>query len=106
MIDLILKDVKDEYARENFFRIKRFLEGKTFLKGTFKFFEVEVTRAVTNQKYKHNLGFLPKDVLITSQIGAGALTINYSRIDVDFLDFTTTGAVTFRGYIGTYREET
>lgn len=105
-LDLILKEIQDDYVRENFTRIRRFLEGKTFLKGTFKFFELEVTAAVTNQRHKHNLGFVPKDVIITSQIGAGALTINYSRFDIDFIDFTTTGAVAFRGFVGTYREGT
>lgn len=105
-MDLILRDIEDPNARENFSRLKKFLEGKTFLKGTFKFFEIEVPAAVTNRRFKHNLGFLPKDVIVTSQIGAGAVTVNYSLFDMDFIDFTTTGAVTFRCFIGTYREET
>lgn len=98
-----IEDVDDPQARENFRRIDSFFREDTNLKG-FQHFEIVLEAAVTNKKYPHNLGFTPKDVIVTSLIGAGAITWNYELFDSENLDLTTTGAVTIRAYIGTHVE--
>lgn len=105
MIDLILKDVADQYVRENFSRLLKFFRKQAVLKTQLRHVEITVPRAITNFRFKHNLGFLPKDVIPTSVIGAGAVTWNYSLFDNEFLDLTTTDEVVVRAFVGTYRED-
>lgn len=103
-LDLRLQEIEDVYSRENFFRIKKYLDKKPFLRGEWAFFELQFENAVTNQKVKHGLGYLPKDVIQTSSVGAGVLTWNYGAFDREFLDVTTTGPVTVRAFIGRFEK--
>lgn len=103
-LGLYIVEIPDDYARENFKRIDRFLNETSLLKGQWKFFEITILGAVTNLKYKHLFKFIPKDVIQTSLTGAGALTWNYSRFDRDYLDLTTTAACVIRCFVGSYDE--
>lgn len=104
IIKLFLNEVEDQYLLENFIRLEDFINAQTFFKGQFKHFDINIPAAVTNFKFKHNLGFQPRDVIQTLLTGAGLLTWNYDKFDAKFLDITTTGPVTVRAFIGTYRE--
>ena len=66
----------------------------------FKFFTLELQRAETNYKFKHGLTFIPQDVIITSTIGSGLVTLNYELFDKTYIDLTTTNAVKLRFYLG------
>jgi hypothetical protein len=101
---LFLKEIPDTYARENFQRLQDTLKNDPLRRGGFKFFELEIAGAVINLKIMHKLGFTPKDVIQTGVTGSGTLTWNFSEFDSQFLDVTTTGPVTVRAFIGTYRE--
>lgn len=103
--DLILKDIEDQYVRENFFRIKKFFETVPFFKGEFRHFEFNFDRALTNQKISHGLGFKPTDVIQTLITGPGSLTWDYINFDDKSLVLTTTGACKVRAFIGAYRED-
>lgn len=104
-LELKLQELQDQVARENFFRIKKFVDQKLFLRGEWVFFEIAVAAAVTNFKFKHGLGFVPTDVLQTSSIGAGVLTWNYDKFDRQFLDITTTGPATVRVFVGRFEKD-
>jgi hypothetical protein len=104
MSKLLISEINDPYIRDNFRRIEDILRSESLLKGSFKFFEIEIDGAVTNLKYSHNLGFVPKDVIQTSITGSGSLDWNFPNFTKDFLDITTTGPVTVRAFIGTYQE--
>lgn len=105
MIKLLVKEIEDERSRENFKRLQKELTvDQVILKGQWKFFEIVFDGAVTNFKVKHLLNFVPKDVIQTSLIGAGALTWNYTLFDRVNLDITTTGACTVRAFVGAYLE--
>ncbi len=103
-LDLKLQEIEDVYSRENFFRIKKFVEDKPFLRGEWVFFEIAINSALTNFKFPHGLGFIPKDVIQTSTVGTGVLTWNYAAFDRTFLDLTTTGPVTVRAFIGRFEK--
>lgn len=105
VLKLFFSEIKDQYIRDNFRKIVEYLTGKAILQGEYRFYEIVIPSAVTNYKFAHNLGFVPKDVLQTSKTGAGTLTWNYTLFDRDNLDITTSGACTFRGYIGRHRED-
>lgn len=93
--------IQDPVIRENFVSLLKFLQQDTNLRG-FEHFEIEIEAAVSHLKFPHNLGFVPLDVLVTSLIGAGAVTWNYSLFDDENLDLNTTGPVTIRAYVGTH----
>lgn len=101
-VELRYQEIEDPTARENFFRLQKFFQAETFLKGEWEFFEIVIPAAVTNYRYKHHLGYSPKDVLVTSTIGASPVTFNYELFDRDFLDITTTGAATVRAFVGRF----
>jgi hypothetical protein len=45
MIELFVKDIKEQFTRENFFRLNNYFRADPFRKGNFKFMEI-----VTNVK--------------------------------------------------------
>lgn len=105
MITLFIQQITDEFVRKNFERLQaEFRLNQPILRGDWKFFSFTFPNAVTNMKIKHDLGFAPKDIILTSQVGAGVFTLNTDKSDKVFLDITTTGAVAVRAFIGTYRE--
>jgi len=104
-LELLLKEIGDEYTRENFFRILKFLKNDTLAKAQFKFFEITFTDSVTNYRHRHALGFVPKDVLVTNVSDQESVIFNYSDFTNQYLDITTSGACTVRFFAGTYREE-
>lgn len=100
-LQLLTQQVTDGTARENFQRLLDFFKIENHLFG-FKQFELVFTSAVTNYRYRHGLGYLPKDIVQTSLLGPGSLTWNYSLFNAEFLDITTTDACTVRVFVGAY----
>jgi hypothetical protein len=91
--------VQDYPAKENFKTLKEVLESNPIFKGNFERLEFTVATAGTHS-IKHALGAIPTDILETWK--TGAITWNYSTFTKDAVYLTTTGAVTFRGFIGVY----
>ena len=98
---LNINDIQDEKVRKNFENLMTFLRKESPLLG-FRFFSVTFQGAVANYKYPHNMGFQPKDIVVTSQIGSGSVSFNYGNFDATNLDLTATGPVTVRFFAGTY----
>lgn len=101
---LIQRNTQDPVAQENFNRLENFINNEAILRTGFEFASIRIGSAVTNFRYRHNLGFLVKDVIVTSVIGPGAVTFNYDKFDSQFLDITTTGACVIRAFLGSYAE--
>lgn len=99
-----LEEITDQYIRENFRRIRDYLTLEPILRGRFYFFEIEIPAAIVDQKFSHNLGFPPQDVLQTSLIGPGALTWKYDQFTRDFLVFSATDKCIVRVYIGSFNK--
>lgn len=102
--DLIFKDIPDDYVRENFIRIKRFLVAQPILRGEWKFFEIDFSQGADNLKFPHGFSFMPKDIIQTSIIGSGLVTWNYDLFDATNLDITVSEACTVRAFVGAYGE--
>lgn len=98
-----LETIDDIYVRANFKALVDYFRSNAQLAG-FKHIEVVVSDMVSNLKVAHKLNYIPKDVLITSFVGPGVLTLNYDRFDSQFMDLSATGACSFRAFIGTYNE--
>ena len=98
----LFDQIKDDNVRDSLQWMWEYLKAVPMLQGQFEHFELSFTRAVTNEKISHRLGFSPADIIVTSTIGAGAITFNYSRFTSEVIDITTTGAVTVRFFGGRY----
>lgn len=95
-------EIGDTYVKENFRKLKDFLSTESVFVG-FRVFEVVFKAAETNRKLSHGLGFLPKDLIITSQIGAGTVTFNQALTTRDELVLSSTDACTVRFLAGTFQ---
>lgn len=104
MLSLLIEQVQDPISRENFLKVNQMVQADPFQKSNFKFFEITFTKAETNKKLPHSLGFLPKDIIQTSLIGAGTVTWNYTLFDSTNLNITTSAACVVRAFIGRYGE--
>lgn len=96
-------NIEDLVVKQNFEIVRDSFATIPFLKGTFKFVEIIVPEATT-YLFKHNLNFVPKDVILLSSVGAGVATFNYNLFNLETISLTTTGQVTIRAFIGTYSE--
>lgn len=100
MIRLDLGAIADINIKDVFQYLQRMADlNPLFGKGLFVR-EYIFTGAVTNHKIPHNLAFAPKDVILTSKVGSGNVTLNYDQFDETNLDITTDGAVTIRLLVG------
>ncbi len=101
-LELLVDETLAEESQENFDRIRQYLSEDLFTKFDGSLFEHEFVSAVTNFKLPHFLGFLPRDLIVTSKIGAGIITFNYDKFSIADLDITTTGPVTVRFVAGSF----
>lgn len=104
-IDLLNKEIDDKFVRENFFRIKGFLEALKILDGHWQFFEVNLTAAGTKVKIKHNLSFVPKDIILLSVYGDQGVYFNYMDFNDTYLHITNHGPCRVRFLAGHYRDD-
>ena len=98
--EIFVNEIQDPVIRKNFQNLLDYFERDGNF-NDFKFIEFEAKKAEANIKINHNLGYIPKDIVISSQEGSGSLTFNRDKFDKQFLDVTTTGDVKARLYVGT-----
>lgn len=99
-LDLI--EVDDKVAAENFRRILDFLKSTPILAGQFELLEFSTNGAVTALRIPHQLGFVPVDVIETSNRGSGSVTYLYTLFERDAILITTNGPVIVRAFVGRY----
>lgn len=87
-----LTGITDPIILENFKNLMEYLRRESPLDG-FKHFELTFTAPVSSYKFRHNLGFLPKDIILTSQTGSGTVVFNYSEFTANDLALTASGTI-------------
>ena len=103
MYDINLNNIKDEDVRVALTAIKEMLMNDLpILRGEWTYFEVETPHG-GNFSEVHNLGFTPKDFIITYD--TAEISINYTKSTnkVFVFDAVTDGIV--RGFYGKYEDE-
>lgn len=103
-LDLILKDIQDQFVRENFSRLLRFINDQTILNGVWKFYIIEVSKKVDLFKFKHNLKFIPKDVIVLSIDGDKNVDFRYDLFTNEHIFLSTEGACVIRLLLGRYED--
>ena len=105
-LELLLSEIQDKTIREDFQRVKNFIDGSHILKANLKFLTLDhtVTSSPETFLFPHNLGYTPKDIVVTSAIGSPTYVWNYSAFDSTNLSITITGAakLQLRFFAGTY----
>lgn len=104
-LDLLTSQIEDEYIRENFTRLKRELEAQQILNGFWHFFELDITQIGVKVPIKHNLSFIPRDIIILSKEGDQSLYFNYADFDDKNLYITTPKPCRVRFLAGQYKDK-
>lgn len=99
-----INQVEDFYSKKNFQSLAAYHREQGQLDG-FKFFEITIDDAKEDFKFQHNLGFVPRDVIVTRCTGSGTVTFNYEKFSEQSLSITTTGSVRIRCFVGTYSKD-
>lgn len=102
MLDLRFENIADPLIRDAIFNIVEEFRKQDTFNSQLKHFEINFLTPVTNFKFPHKLGFVPKDVILTSSIGYGVATFNYDLFDNVNFDITTTDAVKIRFFAGSF----
>lgn len=102
---LAVNEIKDPFVQENFKKLDEFFRANPLLNGDFKHFEIILDDAVADYNFKHNLNFVPKDLIQTFLTDGITLTWNFDDFTNTDISFTTSGACTVRFFLGRYRKE-
>ena len=98
-----LSRIDDEYTREALELLyDELLFKQPLLRGLWEFREFEVEGAATHT-IKHNLNFIPTDVLLISYKGSSP-SFNFSDFTREKISITTAGDSTFRCFLGKYED--
>lgn len=96
--------IKDPVIRDIVRQVVEQYRGNPLSRGQWRFYELVIQKAVAGYQYAHGLGFVPKDVLVSSQVGAGLATFAPASFDRTNIVLSTTGPVTVRFFLGRYDE--
>lgn len=96
--------IEDANIRESLQWIYEYLSDISLLRGQFEHFDIEIQGATT-EKIPHKLGFIPKDVILTSVVGTGVPTFEYAEFDKTYIVVSTTASCVIRFFAGRYENE-
>jgi hypothetical protein len=97
---LLVKEVPEQYAQENFKRVEGYFLGSPLENCGFKFLELSLPSAVTSTAFKHFLGYVPKDILLLHNLTNATVTFHYELFTTGDIYITSSGATTLRFLIG------
>jgi len=103
-INLLESNIDEPNVLENFKRIKTFLRDTVLLKTGFVFRTFTIPAGVM-VSYKHNLNFIPRDVILTSATNAAVVTWHYEKFDRDNIYLTVSAPTTIRAFLGLYKDD-
>lgn len=105
MIDLFLKELKDQYSQENFLRLKEFIDRQVLFEADFKLFDILIPSASANFRILHGLTFVPADIILLSANGDQNFFFKYQFFDTDSMYVSTTGPVRIRFLAGKLKDQ-
>lgn len=95
------REIEDDSVRQNFRKLREFLVSETPFLG-FRFFEVEFDAASTDFDFKHNLGFQPKDAVLTFVSNGASVQFDYDSFTKEFVRLTVSAGCVVRFLIGSF----
>lgn len=101
-LEFDLGRIEDPATAAAFQRVRDFIREATFLRGDWKFLEIEFVNPGTNTLYPHGLTFTPKDVLQLYTSVENGVIYNYDLFDGTNLDIDVLTPCTIRIFVGRY----
>jgi len=98
---LFVRELGDSYQQSNASSINSFFAEDALARCRFQFFSVSTVEAVTNIEFRHRLGYIPLDILITG-VSAGTASVNHELSTPASLFITTSTGCTVRMLVGRY----
>lgn len=102
MLDITLERIQDPFVRDALYNILEEVRSQPILKYNFKSFEVTFSEGVSDFPFKHNLGFKPKDRVITNITSGGGGYIDLDSATSVYVNITVSEACTMRFLLGNY----
>lgn len=90
-LDLSLSQIEDQATREALFRVQEQFRLNPILSGDWKLFDVEFTGALTSTPIKHNLSYIPVDVLVLFSTGNRSFVFKHELFDRENIYLDTSG---------------
>ncbi len=98
-MNISLSKLSDPGVRQMAEDIQRTYNDNELNLGGFTLFSIYESTAVTNKELRHNLGFVPTDIIITKMMG-GEIIFNYDTATESRIYYTTSAATDTRALIG------
>lgn len=103
--NLYTKEIQDIYLRRNFENLVAYFSANNQLTG-FNFFELILNSPVSSPTpLTHNLGYLPKDIVLTQMTGSGEIEFLFGKFTSTSIFYTATGPCRARFFVGTYLKD-
>jgi hypothetical protein len=106
-LSFVLKGIVDRLAQKNWEALQREWNSQPLLVAGLVFKEIEISVASTNFRFPHNLGYNPRDIIVTSATGldgtpfTGTYSWNWDKFDGTNLDLTCSAPLKLRALVGT-----
>lgn len=97
---LSTRGITDPVVLENFKKLERYFQGQNQLFG-FEHIIVEADKAQDQIRVRHNLGYTPRDVIVTDQTGARVHFL-HDKFDSEFIVASSEGKGRLRAFVGTF----
>ncbi len=98
-LDLLTQDLDTEKIQENFQKLRQFISQNPLVNGNFKFYRIVVKNPSVNYKFFHDLGFVPRDVIIT-YISSGSVIPDYGKFTKESIEFNVSDECEIRMLLG------
>lgn len=99
MLDLLTDNLDAEKIQENFQKLRQFIAQNPILGGSFKVYRVNVTNPSTTYRVFHDLGFVPRDAIIT-YVSVGTATPIYQSFTKESIELNVSNACEIRMLLG------
>lgn len=94
------------WSRENFSRLKNFINAQDLFLGDFKLFDITAPSKQSLFRIEHGLTFTPEDIISLSAEGDQNYYFRFQEFDKRFIYVTTNGPVKFRFLAGKLKDPT
>lgn len=103
-LDFFIEEIENPYIRDNFKTLQEVLRAENLLSADFQHFELEFDKAVTSVDIRHNLNYVPLDVIQTWTTPGVTVTWAYNKFTRETIRLSTSAACRIRVFIGAYRK--
>lgn len=100
-IEFLEERIEDPIVRENFEKLRNFINDRIFLSTNFRLIEVKVDKPSNDYEVFHNQISKPKDILIT-YVSTGLVTINFEKTTKKTISLNVTNPCNIRLLVGSF----